>query len=117
MKIKILLFVLVLSMALNGYLMFVCVDDGTALTDIRSKNDDLRERRQFALRVINHRWSGSSVEDLESLAREFEAEGVIVKRYDDFWELHDFIFAIGNGRVLEVGDFDSPLSDADEKSM
>lgn len=96
---------LAVSLAANVYLFVLLVDAGIVVDNANSQADALWERRNVALRIIRLDWIGRPARELEALASELEADGVIIDSEGNAREIGDFVFEVEDGIVTAVYDF------------
>jgi len=99
----------VIALAAIVYLTVLLVNAGKIADDARSETDLLWERRNVALKIISHDWVGRPASELDALAIELKANGVIVDTEEDAREIGDFVFKVEDGIVTEVYDFDGKM--------
>ena len=93
------------SLAVNAYQFVLLVDAGIVVDNAKSQAEALWERRNVALRILRFDWIGRPATDLDALASELEADGVIIDSEGNSLEIGEFVFEVEDGFVTSVDDF------------
>lgn len=104
---KVLWIVLAVSLIVNLVFSALLLDAGIMLDNARSQVDLLWERREQALEIMRRDWLGRSADEVDSLARDLEAQGIPIGTEGDTREIGDFLFEIKDGLVTHIRDLDS----------
>jgi hypothetical protein len=83
------------------------VDACSSFENARPEVDVLWNCKQETLKILQHDWVGTSVNELSKLEGGVAAVGIPLVTEGENWEVGDFIFYVERGTVVDVRDLDS----------
>ena len=97
-----LIIILVISIVLNAFLLYRLFNTALSLDYSRTEQSILKTRANRARAIIEYMLTEYSKKDLEKIAAEFKAKGVIVKSTPSEIQIDDIVFTVADKKVTAV---------------